>query len=818
MTSYAPHRGGGMSLAHSGLMIPETDEVVFSEDPIPAAVGMQDSTPVRPSNRARSEAVVASLAHAGSKASPTASASPAKVDGGGEVDTAAVEKPMSRRERMKSKLMITLGLGKTGTSPQSSVSDAPSKLLGDRKEVDLDKLTAHLKGKLERRRQSRELLSYLVFLVFYVLWSVWVLRLDVCSGYEGLLRSFVTDVDFLPPTMLETIDEFWEFTRVVTEKLYDDQLQWHEQNQSFTLSSPVRPITISQYNNVVGMWLVQTRVPSVECEYEEREKKYFGAVYENCSYQFYADEIETPFGPVEDPTRYNFTKGAGYIARLTPPFDTHVFGDDASPLSILEQLEGDHWLDTTTKSVELVILTFNGNLDLIARASLTFFFDPSGAIQMGFPGAETASSPLFPIVPNSVWDVIVYILTAILFVAFVIYFLRKLREFINIAFFDKKAYELFNSFYRWTDIMMVIMVICISWLFANVIRITAEGNIASVIANASTSDAEVLSAFSQYTSAFSDFGTFASANVLFFFLRAFKYFTFNKRLGVLNATIANAMPDILNFLVMFGIAYIGFGIMGHIIFGRHGLPEFGTYPNTLHTLFRMMIGEFDFRVLLAVGHYFPGIVFFFGYAILCHFILLNLFLAIIVDAYATAWKQAQNSNPVTHAMKKGIMRVARKYRGKLQDAFGGKKKKSAQLQPKEKAGDHIGSVILAKKFAKKWRSAAHKANKDLALEVDENGRGGDSDSDAKAEAKRQRAMSISTILQRIETFSGGEEKGTIASAEALRGVLGEDAAKFVDQFATDASDGNEDESEVDQLYKETEELLAQLGGGEARQE
>mmetsp|Transcript_40532 Transcript_40532/g.105197 ORF Transcript_40532/g.105197 Transcript_40532/m.105197 type:complete len:80 (-) Transcript_40532:336-575(-) len=79
-------------------------------------------------------------------------------------------------------------------------------------------------------------------------------------------------------------------------------------------------------------------------------------------------------------------------------------------------------------------------------------------------------------------------------------------------------------------------------------------------------------------------------------------------------------------------------------------------------------------------------------------------------------------------------------------------------------------------------------------------------------------MSISTILQRIETFSGGEEKGTIASAEALRGVLGEDAAKFVDQFATDASDGNADESEVDQLYKETEELLAQLGGGEARQE
>lgn len=78
--------------------------------------------------------------------------SPANEEAGAGVDDGKKEKVLNRRERMKSKLMETLGIGKRTAALKSTAGEeGTSKHTKNRKEVNLDRLTAHLKAKLERR-------------------------------------------------------------------------------------------------------------------------------------------------------------------------------------------------------------------------------------------------------------------------------------------------------------------------------------------------------------------------------------------------------------------------------------------------------------------------------------------------------------------------------------------------------------------------------------------------------------------------------------------------------------------------------------------
>jgi len=50
-------------------------------------------------------------------------------------------------------------------------------------------------------------------------------------------------------------------------------------------------------------------------------------------------------------------------------------------------------------------------------------------------------------------------------------------------------------------------------------------------------------------------------------LRFFRYYEFQERLKVLNQTFANAFVDLYHFVLMFGVIFGGYAVMGHILFG-----------------------------------------------------------------------------------------------------------------------------------------------------------------------------------------------------------------------------------------------------------
>ena len=82
---------------------------------------------------------------------------------------------------------------------------------------------------------------------------------------------------------------------------------------------------------------------------------------------------------------------------------------------------------------------------------------------------------------------------------------------------------------------------------------------------------------------------------------------------------------------MFAIVFIAYGIMANLLFGT-ALVQYSSFERTLITLFLVTLGDFDYTELEDVTHIFAPI-FFFSFIVFVFFVLLNMFIGIINEAY-----------------------------------------------------------------------------------------------------------------------------------------------------------------------------------------
>mmetsp|Transcript_16741 Transcript_16741/g.29309 ORF Transcript_16741/g.29309 Transcript_16741/m.29309 type:complete len:752 (-) Transcript_16741:65-2320(-) len=130
---------------------------------------------------------------------------------------------------------------------------------------------------------------------------------------------------------------------------------------------------------------------------------------------------------------------------------------------------------------------------------------------------------------------------------------------------------------------------------------------------------------------------FAFALVVLSFGQLLVYMTVHPSLGLIVETVWVALEDLFNFLCVFGVLYVILCAVGHWAFG-HSVEQFSTFAQTVKIGWSYSLGAFDFmaeaerlpnatdKLLLCVWELvFLTVVF---------LLLLNFFLAIIVDSYA----------------------------------------------------------------------------------------------------------------------------------------------------------------------------------------
>jgi len=118
---------------------------------------------------------------------------------------------------------------------------------------------------------------------------------------------------------------------------------------------------------------------------------------------------------------------------------------------------------------------------------------------------------------------------------------------------------------------------------------------------------------------------------IFLVLRLFPLLTFHEHLALTSYAIANSLNDLLHFILIFIIVVLGYSLVGHVAFGVE-LQRYETMWNSVQTMFQMSIGDFDYAELQSV-HSVVAPAFFISYILLVVLILVNVFLAIVLDAF-----------------------------------------------------------------------------------------------------------------------------------------------------------------------------------------
>lgn len=123
-----------------------------------------------------------------------------------------------------------------------------------------------------------------------------------------------------------------------------------------------------------------------------------------------------------------------------------------------------------------------------------------------------------------------------------------------------------------------------------------------------------------------------SVNILISFMKIFKYLTLNRRLYLPWRTIEKATPELLSFMVVFLAVVVSFTIMAHVVFGHHR-TDYRRFDTTIRVTTLFMLGEWDSGSELETINSLIAPIFFYGYFILVTIILVNVVVAVMLDAF-----------------------------------------------------------------------------------------------------------------------------------------------------------------------------------------
>ena len=147
------------------------------------------------------------------------------------------------------------------------------------------------------------------------------------------------------------------------------------------------------------------------------------------------------------------------------------------------------------------------------------------------------------------------------------------------------------------------------------------------------------------SSTFELYTVWSGVALLMFLFRVLKSLDFQERMGLVTRTINAAASDLIHFIVLFSLVFLGYACTGNLLFG-HLLEGMSTVQKAMETLF-MILMDFDSSKFAPPMKKAAGEtafnVFLWSYIVVSFFILMNMLLAIIVDSYAHVKEETQGT-------------------------------------------------------------------------------------------------------------------------------------------------------------------------------
>ncbi|CAI5470656.1 unnamed protein product [Closterium sp. Yama58-4] len=134
-------------------------------------------------------------------------------------------------------------------------------------------------------------------------------------------------------------------------------------------------------------------------------------------------------------------------------------------------------------------------------------------------------------------------------------------------------------------------------------------------------------------------------NVFLFLLRLLKLMDFQPRIAILTRTMVAAFPALVHFFLLWAIMFIGFSLYAYVVFGRT-LEQFSTVAMSMVSCFLILINDNStgyFFIQLEGWNLTAAIIFWVAYISVMVFVMLNVLIAIVVDAFLEVRKSTEES-------------------------------------------------------------------------------------------------------------------------------------------------------------------------------
>jgi len=209
-----------------------------------------------------------------------------------------------------------------------------------------------------------------------------------------------------------------------------------------------------------------------------------------------------------------------------------------------------------------------------------------------------------------------------------------------------------------------------------------------------------------------------AVTILVIAIKAIKYFALQHDLALLKGTLAQAISDLSVFVVLLLVILLGFVMMATNIFGSQ-VSSYRNIFTSFGTLFLILLGEFDFDEMAEVS-WLWATLFFILYVIFMFFVVLNIFLAILNDAYTVVhqndmWEELEKRKPRSLREKFEVQKAMWRERKNLKYV---KKLKKEKVKAAKKAKKEYEKTMKEKGLMGK---IGHRRRKEAAKEAAEAG-------------------------------------------------------------------------------------------------
>lgn len=495
-------------------------------------------------------------------------------------------------------------------------------------------------------RHLKEIKMYRIIqdIAFYALYLILLVIVASHNRDSNSFQMKQTLMNVISPrsslSEIKSIPEFWHWMEtVILPNLYITT-DWNDE----IFSEATRLISTQASYRVGPVRLRQQRVDQDICDRPSKVLPYV----ETCSFDLgQAREATTSYlegwtsvrtnkkeatMELSDPWEYRTTmqvdgvpfagevgvySGGGYIADL--------IGQRSHVIKMADYLKTNSWIDKWTRIVFVEFTTYNPNVNLFTDVQISFEMPTTGII---VSRTQIYTFRLFSYLGGLGIFVILCELAALVCV---MYFLA-----LELRHIKGAGRRHFNSF--WNCLQFLKLMISLTCVMIYLLRHAMTSAVVERITKLKDKyyNFQRIAMWDELFQILLGIIVFASILKLIHILR------FNRRMSMLAGTLKLSAKEMATFSLVFMIVLFSFVASGYLLFGAE-VREFKTTTRGFETLLSFSLGSFDFQGVLETSRIL-GPIYFLFFFIFVVFVLLNVFVTILNEAFVVVRQDVLRQN------------------------------------------------------------------------------------------------------------------------------------------------------------------------------